>query len=156
MEVGTTFKLYFPAAADEEARLSQATVGVVASRGPEAVLLVEDEPAVRGLALLVLETQGYRVLQARDGDEALRVVEGLVGRLDLLVTDVVMPRVDGRELAELLLARFEGLRVRYVSGYTDDAVVRHGLLKQKVHFLQKLYKPLSLARKVREVFDGRP
>jgi CheY-like chemotaxis protein len=115
------------------------------------VLLVEDEPQVRGLALIALEAQ---VFAAADGEGALRLAEGRADPVDLLVTDVVMPGLGGRALADALRERLAGLKVLFVSGYTDDAVVRHGLLHEEVNFLQKPYTPLSLARKVREVLDA--
>jgi CheY-like chemotaxis protein len=118
------------------------------------VLLAEDEDEVRALIREVLRAGGYAVLDARDGAEALAAATRGGGPIDLLVTDVVMPGLDGRGLAERLGARHPGLKVLYLSGYTDDAVVRRGVLHEKVHFLQKPFSPAALARKVREVLDG--
>jgi two-component system, cell cycle sensor histidine kinase and response regulator CckA len=98
--------------------------------------------------------QGYTVLEADSGEEAMRVAEGYAGAIHLLVTDVVMPGTGGREVAEALRARQAGLKVLYVSGYTDDAVVRHGIVEATDAFLQKPFTPLALARKVRAVLDS--
>ena len=150
---GTTFKIYLPAvdgSAPEEREAPRRS----GARGEETILLVEDEDGVRRLAARVLRAQGYQVLTATDGRDALRVVEAHEGPLGLLLTDVVMPHVGGPELAGRIRARFPELRVLFMSGYTDDAVVRHGLLEADVAFLQKPYTPLALARKVRQVLDG--
>jgi CheY-like chemotaxis protein len=122
-------------------------------RGSETVLLVEDEEAVRRFARIALESQGYTVLAASSGAEAIRLIERHLGPVHLLVTDVVMPSMGGRELAELLRRQWPTLRVLYVSGYTDDAVVRHGVNDATDAFLQKPFSPLALARKVRCVLE---
>lgn len=150
---GTSFKLYFPeveAPADE----SQTTDEQFIVRGNETVLVVEDEDALRSLAVMTFESYGYRVLSACDGPDALKVVEHHTGKIDLLVTDVVMPGMSGRELAEQLQPRLPNMKVLYMSGYTDDAIVRHGILQADVAFLQKPYAPLGLLRKAREVLDS--
>jgi CheY-like chemotaxis protein len=99
-------------------------------------------------------TQGYSVLEASGGAEAIRMADQHTGPIHLLVTDVVMPRVGGREAAETLRTRRPGLKVLYMSGYTDDAVVRHGIVEATDAFLQKPFTPLALAHKVREVLDA--
>jgi PAS domain S-box-containing protein len=150
--LGTSFKLYFPAVA------SAAQTGRVEARkarpGTETILLVEDEDSVRGLAVLALQTHGYTVLAAGSGKEALRLAEEHAGRFSLLVTDVVMPGMGGSQLAETLRDRIPSLKVLFLSGYTDDAVVRHGILQEQVAFLQKPFSPLMLAVKVREMLDA--
>jgi CheY-like chemotaxis protein len=122
--------------------------------GTETLLLVEDEEAVRVLTSHVLQSCGYQVLEAKDAAEALRITQAFPGRFDLLVTDVVMPRMGGPELAERIRELQPGLKALFVSGYTDDAVLRHGVLTDKMHFLAKPFYPSALARKVREVLDG--
>ncbi|WP_439628304.1 response regulator [Gemmata sp.] len=152
--VGTRFRILFPAVTDD--------VGPVpvrdapAPRGSETVLLVEDEAGVRGLARLALESQGYRVLTAASGAEALRLLATNGDGVDLIVTDVVMPEMSGRELVEQVRRLRASVRVLYMSGYTDDAVVRHGIIGEVDAFLQKPFSPPALVRKVREVLDARP
>jgi two-component system cell cycle sensor histidine kinase/response regulator CckA len=151
--MGTAFKIYLPAIdaplspASDRQRVTKAT------RGNETILLVEDEDAVRAIALLALQTHGYTVLHSDRGRTALAISQAHEARIDLLVTDVVMPEMSGRELADALRLQHPGIKVLYMSGYTDDAVVRHGILQAEVAFLQKPYTPLSLAKKVREVLD---
>ncbi len=150
---GTTFKIYLPAIAvvRKAGRSYQGCATV--PRGTETVLLVEDEEAVRKVSCMALREAGYTVLEAGHGVEALRVAAETSGPIDLLVSDVVMPRMGGPQLAERLTAERPGLKVLYVSGYTDDAVVRHGILHEELAFLQKPFTPGALARKVREVLE---
>jgi PAS domain S-box-containing protein len=151
--VGTSFKVYLPRV-DDAAPPAASRPGVLAAqKGTETVLLVEDEDAVRALVRIVLRGAGYFVLEASDGREALAVASGHQGPIHLLLSDVVMPVLGGRQLADRLLALHPDMKVLYQSGYTDDAVVRHGILQEKVHFLQKPYSPAALAAKVREVLD---
>ena len=151
---GTTFKLYFPAV-DEQAGAAKGLSHFGDVRGTETVLLVEDEDGVRALALLVLQMKGYKVLEASDGKAAMRVVAKHQGPIHLLVTDVVMPGMGGREVAEALQPGFPQMKVLYTSGYTDDAVVRHGILQAESSFLQKPYSPQALAKKVRQVLENK-
>jgi CheY-like chemotaxis protein len=149
---GSTFKIYLPEAEEAPAAGAPGPAAVVPC-GPETLLLAEDEDAVRALARRVLQRQGYTVLEARDGAEALRVAAQHPGPIHLLVTDVVMPHLGGRELADRLGPLCPQTKVLFVSGYTDDAVVRHGVQQAEVAFLQKPFTPLALAQKVREVLD---
>jgi CheY-like chemotaxis protein len=123
-------------------------------RGTETILLVEDEPAVRSTTRLLLRRSGYTVLEAGNGCEAVAIFKAHPGPIHLLLTDVVMPKMGGRELAERLTAACPGLRVLFVSGYTSDAVFRHGVQENYVHFLPKPFTPTSLAQKVRDVLDS--
>jgi two-component system, cell cycle sensor histidine kinase and response regulator CckA len=150
--VGTTFKVYLPRV-DAPAEAGPAGPESPAPRGAETLLVVEDDPAVRALTCLVLRAAGYAVLESESGQEAVGLAAAHPGRVDLLVTDVVMPGLGGRELAGRLSERSPGLKVLYLSGYTEDAVVRHGVREEQVDFLQKPFSPATLARKVREILD---
>jgi CheY-like chemotaxis protein len=152
--VGTTFQIDLPATGSiAEAPASQVT-RPLPSRGSETVLLVEDEGAVRMLALHALQTNGYAVLDAETGEQALHVVQTFGVPVRLLVTDVVMPGLNGRELAERLQNSQPSLRVLYMSGYTSDEIVRRGIEADRVNFLQKPFTPQTLIRKVREILDS--
>jgi len=121
--------------------------------GNESILLVEDQADVRKIALMGLESHGYAVLAASDGLGALASIEDRP-HLDILVTDVVMPGMSGRELAEKVRTLYPGIKVLYMSGYTEDAVIRHGILQEDVAFIRKPFTPNTLAIKVRQVLDG--
>ncbi len=127
---------------------------VESSEGSETVLIVEDEAAVRAIASYSLQKIGYRVLTASDADEALRIAESVGGQVNLLATDVVLPDRSGRDLAVELLARFPRLRVLFLSGYTDDEVLKYGIEQSAVAFLQKPYTPEMLAQKIRGILDS--
>jgi CheY-like chemotaxis protein len=151
---GTTFKVYLPCVDQRPTASSKSKPGLVRkSRGGEVLLLVEDEDGVRVLARHILQSCGYTVLEARDGVDALRVAGQHVGRIDLVMTDVVMPRLGGREVAEQMTKLYPAVKVLFLSGYTEDSVVRHGILQGEVEFLQKPFSPGALAQKVREVLD---
>jgi signal transduction histidine kinase/CheY-like chemotaxis protein len=150
---GSSFKVYLPrieTAADHSATPSRGGP----ARGSETVLVVEDEPAVLSLSCRALEAQGYVVLRATDAETAQRIVERHGGTIHLLLTDVVMPGLSGRELADRLTVKRPGIRVLYMSGYPGDAVVQHGALPSGTAFLQKPFSPDGLARKVRDVLDA--
>ncbi len=152
--LGTSFKVYLPRV-EEPTSSAKSRSGILAApRGTETVLLVEDEDALRSLGRFVLQGAGYRVLEASDGKEALAVAAQYEGPIHLLASDVVMPELGGRQLAERLRTSRPGMKTLFLSGYTDDAVVRHGVLHETVHFLQKPFSPLGLTRKVREVLDA--
>ncbi|MGE3578344.1 MAG: MEDS domain-containing protein [Vicinamibacterales bacterium] len=149
--VGTSFKIYLPRV-EQTAPSGKSWQDLgPAPRGTETLLLVEDEDAVRALARFSLRQCGHTVLEASHGEEAIRVATDHRETIHLLVTDVVMPGMGGRVLAERLLSLHPEMKVLYLSGYTDDAVVRHGILHEEVNFLQKPLSPAALAHRVREV-----
>ncbi|HXD23757.1 MAG TPA: ATP-binding protein [Gemmatimonadaceae bacterium] len=149
---GTTFEIFLPAVNERPSPIEEPREAPL-PRGHETILLAEDDEALRTLTARILTAQGYRVLEASDGVEALRVAETHTGTLDLLTTDMVMPSMGGHDLANELSARRPGLKVLFVSGYTDDAVGR-GELQPGDAFLQKPVDPRMLARKVRQLLDG--
>lgn len=152
---GTTFKIYLPRVS-EAVEPVEADAGLAEpARGHETILVVEDEEAVRELARDILQASGHTVLEARDGREAIRISEQHPGPIHVMLTDVVMPEMSGRELAERLAPLRPTMAVIYMSGYTDNAVVHHGVLDAGTIFLQKPFTPDALARKVREVLDPR-
>jgi len=152
-EKGTIFKIYLPRMEQdvEPVQAGDAMAGQLG--GSETVLLVEDNDLVRKVSRRVLEQYGYRVLEAEDGDKALMVSEQHQGLIDLMVTDVVMPGMSGKELAERLKVLRPEMKVLYMSGYTDNAVVRRGVTGPDVAFLEKPFTPDVLAGKVRQVLD---
>lgn len=150
---GSTFKVYLPQLVGEEAPAEECAAEMTAPRGSETILLVEDEEVVRGLARQILEQAGYNVLDASGGEEAIRLSRERREPIHLLLTDVVMPETSGKEIAQRLTSMRPATRVLYMSGYTDDAIVHHGVLDSNVQFIQKPFTPVGLARKVREVLD---
>ena len=151
---GTTCKIYLPRVNDPLLPIEDSTALFHPAQGSETILLVEDEDSVREPVRQVLQRIGYTILEAREGDEALKICKHHEGAIALLVTDVVMPRMSGRELAEHLVSRYPKMKVLYLSGYTDDAILRHGVMESMTAFLQKPFTPEALARKVREVLDS--
>jgi PAS domain S-box-containing protein len=153
--LGTTFKIYLPRIEEGTESLRPAAVSTKPLGGSETILLVEDEEMVRKLACTVLEKNGYRVLEAPNGEEALRIAqEHSAKQIHLMITDVVMPRMSGRELADCLESVRPEMKVLYMSGYTDDAIIHHGVLDPGIAYIQKPFAPDVLALKVREVLDG--
>jgi two-component system, cell cycle sensor histidine kinase and response regulator CckA len=151
---GTAFKIDLPEFTGTPAELPPAEL-LLSPRGAETILIVEDEAAVRRMAARALAAQGYAILEAENGAEALEVLARNGSPIDLVLTDVVMPLVNGRELGERLSVERPGLRVLFMSGYTDDDIVRRGLLRPGSPFLQKPFMPGDLSRKVRQVLDTR-
>jgi nitrogen-specific signal transduction histidine kinase/CheY-like chemotaxis protein len=150
---GTIFKVYLPLV---DVLVANATPPAEPEKwvaGSETILLVEDEQAIRGLMQAVLRMKGYTVLEASDGQEALGMFKGNGDHIDLVITDVVMPRMSGRELASRIVADQPGTKVLYVSGYSEEAVLYQGNFQQGTAFLQKPFTPDSLTRKVREMLD---
>jgi CheY-like chemotaxis protein len=150
---GTTFKVYFPRVnAELDAR--GLTRPPTTLRGHETILLVEDEEQVRNVAQDILKRSGYHVMVAQNAGEALLLCEKHTGVIHMLLTDVVMPQMSGAELAKRIAKTRPDMKVLCMSGYTDDSIVRHGVLESGVAFLQKPFTPESLMRKVREVFNA--
>jgi two-component system cell cycle sensor histidine kinase/response regulator CckA len=139
-----------------ETRPQSMSSSTLALRGTETILVAEDEDGVRSLTKEVLEKYGYTVLEASNGEEALKIAERHEGPLDLLLSDVVMPRMGGPELAQELLARRPAVKVLYMSGYTDHPMVRRGVVNAGVAFLQKPFTPTVLVSRIREILESRP
>ena len=149
---GTTFKVYFPrveAAVDQPA----AAPALETLKGSETILIAEDEPAVGELVRRVLARHGYRVLVASTPHEALDLAQRQTNPINLLISDVVLPEMSGRALASQLKSGRPNMRILFMSGYTDDAIVHHGVLDPDTPFLQKPFTPQALARKVRAILD---
>ena len=149
---GSTFKVYLPCV-DEKVNVAKVEHSPTAYRGVETVLLVEDDESVREVANEILTLNGYQVLAAHHGQEALEVSDRHQGTIDLMVTDVVMPLMGGPELARRLALTRPQMRVLYMSGYTDDAIVHHGVLSEDTAYLQKPFTAAAFARKLRETIS---
>jgi two-component system, cell cycle sensor histidine kinase and response regulator CckA len=152
---GTTASIYLPLVEDRKRAAAETVPPRIAPTGAETVLLVEDEARVRKLILGILKAHGYTVLEATRGEEAIRLCKSRPGAIDLAVIDVVMPEMSGPDLARQIAPICPAMRVLYISGYTDEAVVHHGIPQSGVEFLQKPFLPEALLRKVREVLDAR-
>jgi len=151
---GTTFKVYLPSTDRKVDPVAATPEPQPALGGSETILLVEDDEQVRRVNCAVLRRKGYNVLEASSGDEALSVSESFAGQIHLLLTDVIMPKMSGSQLAERISPTRPGMKILYVSGYTDNTIVHHGVLNPGIAFLQKPTSPTLLLRKVREVLTS--
>ena len=151
---GTTFKVYLPRTMQDAVQLPDRPVRKKVVGGRETVLVVEDNDAVREVAVAALQVHGYRVLDAASGEEALQLVQNLKEPVHLLLTDVVMPGMSGAVLAQHVREWVPGVKVLYTSGYTENVIVQHGVLEEGISFLPKPYRPADLAQRVREVLDS--
>jgi CheY-like chemotaxis protein len=149
---GTTFKVYLPKSVEAQSSL-KSTPSRNRKVGSETILLVEDDDEVRSVATRILRRNGYRVLEAGNGAEALRVCEEEDEPVDLIVTDIVMPEMNGSELAQKIREKQPDARILFTSGYTEDAVVRQSFLHPGEAFMEKPFTPATLARKARELLD---
>jgi CheY-like chemotaxis protein len=151
---GTTFRIYLPRVELPSEELGRVSETEIFPRGSETVLLVEDDAVVRDVASRILVRIGYTVFPAANGGEALALAEKHASRIDLLLTDVIMPEMNGRQLAERLVQLHPETKVLFTSGYTDDVLAHHGVLNGALSFIAKPYSPSALATKVREVLDA--
>jgi two-component system cell cycle sensor histidine kinase/response regulator CckA len=149
---GTTFKIYLPRVFEPQEKLKKLTSEEI-PRGKERILVVEDDRMVRRLAVDILKRQGYRVLEATEGGEALVICEKEKDPIDLILTDIVMPHINGPELIERLKQVRADFKVLYMTGYTDEAIVQHGVVDKTIDLIHKPFTIEKLERKVREVLD---
>jgi PAS domain S-box-containing protein len=152
--VGTTFSIYLPKAEQSGSAAEHSADTDIIVPGSETILVVEDEEILRELAVEVLEGFGYRVIAAEDGLEAIKTLESKADEIDLVLTDLIMPRMSGRELVSWITQNFGEMRVVFTSGYTDDEVIRNAIEDDKVEYIQKPYTPKSLTQKIRQVLDA--
>jgi two-component system cell cycle sensor histidine kinase/response regulator CckA len=150
---GTCVKVYLPRI-DQPVPVELQDVRKKVSRGSETILLVEDDDMVRNLVRETLEREGYKILDAAGPKQARRLAEQFKSAIPLMITDVVMPKVNGRDLAEELTRHRPDMKVLYMSGYTDGAILNSGLLRKEVAFLQKPFTPAALTEMVRAVLEG--
>ena len=151
---GTTFKIYLPRTEEQGTRLEAPATADRIPGGSETILVVEDDEVVRQLVTRILQSGGYRMLEATDGSNALQICQQCEGQIELVLTDLVMPQMSGPALTEKLQELYPGIRIVYTSGYADDAIVRHGHLDPGMPFIQKPFSPNNLLQKVREVLDN--
>ena len=150
---GTAFSVYLPRYVGEIDRSQAEASQIEAAGGSETVLVVEDEPILLDLMKIMLEAKGFHVLTAGTPKEAIRLAKDFAGHIDLLLTDVVMPEMNGRELTREILSRYPDIKCLYMSGYTADVIAHHGILDEDVHFISKPISMNELAVKVRTVLD---
>ena len=152
--VGSTFTLFFPQAQEASTEVPQSVVKPRSAQGTETILVVEDDENVRKLTCRILRSHGYHVLEAGNGTEALEVIIRPATHIQLVLTDVVMPEMNGRQLAEQLAKNYPEVKVLFLSGYTDDTILRQGVSMHETAFIQKPFSQGALAQKVRELLDG--
>ncbi|MBI1388862.1 MAG: response regulator [bacterium] len=153
---GSTFKVYLPRIASGVERVAMEALQVPLMRGRETILLVEDDDTVRSLAREILEENGYTIFEANNGADAVRICEERGGAIDLLLTDVIMPKMSGGDLAGHVSRELPNVKILYMSGYTNDAILHHGLIEDGVSLLEKPFTAYTLTQKVRNVLDGEP
>jgi two-component system cell cycle sensor histidine kinase/response regulator CckA len=151
---GSTFKVYLPRNCGDVVPAARRQIPSEVATGTETILAIDDEEMIRNILKILLEEGGYTVLLAKDGEEADKICAAHAGEIHLLLTDVVLPKMNGREVARHLTARRPQLRVLYMSGYTANAIAHHGVLDSDVAFLPKPFEPTALLRKIREVLDA--
>jgi two-component system, cell cycle sensor histidine kinase and response regulator CckA len=151
---GTTFRIHLPAVRELESPTTAGSVEPATPKGSETILLVEDETALRNLVATVLRSRGYQVIEAASGEDAMETYSRSPRSIDLLVTDMIMPGMNGRMLAEKLRGAAPDLKVLYISGYIENAIELAGALGASTHFLPKPFAPADLAKKVRETLDS--
>lgn len=150
---GAAFQVLFPAWHDSQAEEESSQTLAEPLKNHETILIAEDEDSVRELAKLALERVGFQVITAKDGEEAIEKLQSRNGEIDILLTDVIMPKIGGRALADAVQKKKPGLKVLFMSGYTDDAIVEHGVLEEGTHFIQKPFTPERLIRKIRSLLS---
>lgn len=150
---GSTFKIYLPVDQEKDKTKTRDSIDEIKLHGKETILLVEDDDGVRAVTESTLKKYGYNVISASNGEDAIRIFEEHDGKFDLLLTDVIMPSMGGRELAEKMLNEHNNLKVLYFSGYTDDSTVQHRIISEGMEFIQKPYTQLELAKKIRSVIE---
>jgi len=151
---GTTFKIYLPRHQAKTTPLPKKGTDKPSERGDETVLLVEDEPSILRMTTMMLERQGYKVVGASTPGKAVRLATEHAGDIHLLMTDVVMPEMNGRDLAKNILSLYPGLKCLFMSGYNADVIAHHGVLDDGVNFIQKPFSKQDLSAKLREILDG--
>ncbi|MFZ4857891.1 MAG: ATP-binding protein [Desulfuromonadaceae bacterium] len=151
---GTTFSLYLPRYAGQKSEQQTEGGTLPVPRGLETILLVEDEPAILNMTAMMLERQGYTALKAGTPGEASRLAKEQSGEIHLLMTDVIMPEMNGRNLAKNILTIYPRIKCLYMSGYTADVIAHYGVLDEGVHFIQKPFSLSAMAAQVRELLDG--